>query len=97
MPASVRCDIREIEGPPPKPPRGCDGEWGRSFSISHGDAPGELICTGDAVFSEDHPILNYGSYWQQDGFTCTSEETGVTCFNEKRHGFIVSRGTRTLF
>lgn len=94
---SVRCDIRDIASPPPPRPRSCDGEWGRSFSVAHADAAGQLLCTGDAVFSDTLPVLDYGETWQQSGFTCLSETTGLTCFNARRHGFTLSKTARTVF
>jgi hypothetical protein len=96
-PANLRCDIMQVDGPLPRPPRDCDGEWGRSFSITHNDRVGQFLCVGDAVFNEDNPVLQYGEVWQQGGFTCTSEESGVSCFNAKRHGFSLSRSSRKVF
>lgn len=94
---NIRCDIRDVEGPVPPRPRDCDLEWGRSYSIMAGDARGELICVGDAVFDDKHPVLGYGDVWQEGGFTCTSEQSGISCFNAKRHGFSLSRTTRKVF
>lgn len=48
FPANLRCDIMQVDTPLPRAPRDCDGEWGRSFSISTGDAIGQMICVGDA-------------------------------------------------
>ena len=95
--AFVRCDIREIDGPLPSRPASCDAEWGRSFNITSQDNIGQIICVGDAVFEETHPVLSYGEVWQQSGFTCTSDQTGISCFNAKRHGFTLSRGSRQVF
>lgn len=97
VPPNIRCDILKVEGPLPAPPRSCDGEWGRSFVIGQEDNIGQMICAGDAVFSDETPVLAYGSAWQEAGFTCTSEETGLSCFNAKRHGFTLSRSSRKVF
>lgn len=97
FPANLRCDIMQVDTPLPKPPRDCEGEWGRSFSISAGDAIGQMICVGDAVFNESNPVLDYGQVWQQGGFTCTSDQNGISCFNAKRHGFSLSRGSRKVY
>jgi hypothetical protein len=97
FPANLRCDIMQVDTPVPRAPRDCDGEWGRSFSISAGDAIGQMICVGDAVFNESNPVLDYGQTWQQSGFTCTSEQNGISCFNGKRHGFSLSRSVRKVF
>jgi len=96
-PANLRCDIMQVDGALPRPPRDCEGDWGRSFSISAGDAIGQMICATDAVFSESNPVLDYGQTWQQSGFTCTSEKSGISCFNTKRHGFSLSRSERKVF
>lgn len=97
FPANLRCDIMEVDGALPRPPRDCEGEWGRSFSITHADAVGQMVCVGDAVFSESNPVLQYGQVWQRGGFTCTSEQSGISCFNAKRHGFSLSRSVRKVF
>lgn len=93
----IRCDIQTIEGAKPKPPSDCDGEYGRAFNISKDADTGELICVGDAVFDTSYPVLAYGQTFQMGGFTCLSEESGVSCFNAKRHGFTLSRAARKLF
>lgn len=95
-PASLRCDIRDIDAPPRRP-ASCDADWGRSFVITGELDRGALICSGDAIFSDDFPVLEYGDTWQSDGFTCLSEESGVSCFNAHRHGFKLSRASRELF
>jgi hypothetical protein len=43
------------------------------------------------------PVLTYGATWQHNGFTCTSEQSGVTCFNADRHGFSLSRAKQSVF
>ncbi len=94
---SLRCDMQTIDGPLPAKPKFCDGEWGRSFNVSSTDITGHLICIGDTVYNESNPVLQYGQTWQQGGFTCTSETSGLTCFNAKRHGFKLSKASRTVF
>ena len=81
---------------PPKP-NSCDLEWGAAFSISEGNDVAERICHGDTVLGESADVLPYGSTWQQQGFTCLSEQSALTCFNAKRHGFKLSRAVQTLF
>ena len=68
-----------------------------AFSIGSNDGFGQRLCYTDAVLSNESPVLNYGSFWQQQGFTWTSEQTGVTCFNSRRHGFTLSRRSQVLF
>ncbi len=93
----VRCDVMQGTITAPRP-RDCDLEWGRAFEISnrHGRL-GERICYGDTIMDPALPVLNYGATWQRSGFTCTAEQTGVTCFNADRHGFTLSRAMQTMF
>lgn len=94
---NIRCDILSIEGAVPPRPADCDLEWGRSFGIDTGGQSGQLICAGDTVMNDQYPVLGYGQVWQQSGFTCTSDEKGVSCFNALRHGFTLSRASRVVF
>jgi hypothetical protein len=34
---------------------------------------------------------------QAGGFTCCSEQTGLTCFNAAQHGFSLSRAAQRMF
>ena len=43
------------------------------------------------------PVLAYGEVWQRGGFTCKSEQTGMTCFNAERRGFSLSRAKQKVF
>ncbi|MBB4373172.1 hypothetical protein GGD63_005987 [Bradyrhizobium sp. cir1] len=43
------------------------------------------------------PMLAYGEVWQRAGFTCRSEQAGLTCFNAMQHGFSLARGSRRCF
>ncbi|MGD9830537.1 MAG: DUF6636 domain-containing protein [Hyphomicrobiaceae bacterium] len=96
-PPFLRCDIQRVEGPMPAKPSSCAADWGTTFAITVDGAAGTLICAGDTIRNERWPILPYGSIWQQDGFTCRSETTGVTCVNGANHGFTLSRRARTVF
>ena len=96
-PISLRCDIRETDNRLPRRPRSCDLEWGTTFAIATEGRRGELWCVGDTTFDEKHTVLEYGHFWQKAGFTCRSEQSGVTCFNSKMHGFLISRTVQKLF
>ena len=76
----VRCDIREIDRTPPRP-SSCDGDYGHAFAIAADGQQGERWCVGDTTYDPSHPVLEYGQVWQMKGFTCRSEQTGLTCFN----------------
>ncbi|MDH4982868.1 DUF6636 domain-containing protein [Hyphomicrobium sp. D-2] len=95
-PAVLRCDVLQISNQPPRRPADCDGEWGRAFHVIAGAGSG-LSCVGDTVRNDDWPVLRYGEMWQQAGFTCRSEQTGITCANGNLRGFVLSRAKQTLF
>ena len=92
----VRCDIREIDRTPPRP-SSCDGDYGHAFAIAANGEQGERWCVGDTTYDPSHPVLEYGQVWQMKGFTCRSEQTGLTCFNSKQHGFMLSRSVQKVF
>jgi hypothetical protein len=92
---AIRCDIAAMDSKP-KRPANCDLEYGQAFMM---DAKGgaERICYGDALTDKPLPVVAYGETRQRGGFTCTVEQTGVTCFNADRHGFALSRAKQDLF
>jgi hypothetical protein len=92
---TLRCDHMEATVTARRP-ADCDLEWGKGFEMrSKGGA--ERICYGDTVMEPGLPVLAYGQVWQRGGFTCTAEQTGVTCFNADRRGFSLSRAKQDLF
>lgn len=91
----LRCDIREM-ATTPRRPADCDLEWGHAFELSSKGGATRL-CYGDTVLDDSLPVLAYGQVWQRGGFTCNSEQTGLTCFNADRHGFSLSRAKQELF
>jgi hypothetical protein len=91
----LRCDIGDMEAKPPRP-AGCEQEWGHSFEMEmKGDAG--RVCTGDTLIDPSLPMLGYGEVWQRGGFTCRSEQAGLTCFNAIQHGFTLSRARQDVF
>jgi hypothetical protein len=92
---TLRCDIMEATVTARRP-ADCDLEWGKAFEMrSKGGA--ERLCYGDTVMEPGLPVLAYGQVWQRGGFTCTAEQTGVTCFNAERRGFSLSRAKQEVF
>ena len=92
---AIRCDITVMDTKP-KRPADCELEYGQAFMMDvRGSA--ERICYGDALTDKPLPVVSYGQVWQRGGFTCTVEQTGVTCFNTDRHGFSLSRAKQELF
>jgi hypothetical protein len=94
-PATLRCDMMEINVRP-RPPVPCEGDYGRAFEMTV-KGPAERICRGDTLFDPSLPVLAYGDVWQRGGFTCRSEQTGLTCFNAMQHGFSLARAKQEVF
>jgi hypothetical protein len=94
-PATLRCDIGETTTTPPRP-ADCQEEWGRSFEMEAKGGAGR-VCAGDTVNDPSLPTLAYGEVWQRGGFTCRSEQSGLTCFNAMQHGFSLSRTAQKVF
>ena len=91
----LRCDIMEATVTARRP-ADCDLEWGKAFEM-RAKGSGLRLCYGDTVMDQALPVLAYGEFWQRGGFTCKSEQTGVTCFNTDRRGFSLSRAKQELF
>ena len=92
---ALRCDIMEATVTAPRP-RNCDLEFGKAFEMKP-KGPSERLCYGDTIMDPKMPVLAYGEVWQRGGFTCTAEQTGVTCFNADRRGFALARAEQKLF
>ena len=91
----LRCDIMQATVTARRP-ADCELDWGRAFEMRSKGSP-ERLCYGDTVMDSGLPVLAYGNVWQRGGFTCTSEQSGVTCFNAERRGFSLSRAKQELF
>ena len=91
----LRCDIAAMETKPRRP-ADCDLDYGGAFEMN-AKGPAARICHGDTVMDRSLPVLGYGEVWQRGGFTCTSEQTGVTCFNTERRGFSLARAKQEMF
>lgn len=93
----LRCDIMKIANPLPPKPRDCELDWGQAFAVATDSRSSERLCHGDTAADPGLPTLPYGSTWRHGSFTCTSEQTGVTCTNTLGHGFALSRSIQRLF
>ena len=92
---TLRCDIMNMETRPLRP-ADCDLDYGHAFEMSaKGNA--ERICAGDTVMDPSLPVLAYGEVWQRAGFTCRSEQRGLTCFNAMQRGFSLARAKQEVF
>jgi hypothetical protein len=92
---TLRCDINAMETKPPRP-ADCDLDYGGAFEMNAKGAAAR-ICHGDTVMDNSLPVLGYGEVWQRGGFTCKSEQAGVTCFNADRRGFSLARAKQEVF
>ena len=92
----VRCDIRDFT-PSLTRPADCDLDWGFAFAIGAKSDRGAALCAGDTVVSPEATVLNYGKIFNQGGLSCASETRGLTCKNNKGHGFLLSRAKQRLF
>ena len=92
---TLRCDIMEATVTARRP-ADCDLEWGKAFEMN-AKGGATRLCYGDTVMDPKMPVLADGEVWQRGGFTCTSEQTGVTCFNADRRGFSLSRAKQEVF
>ena len=91
----LRCDISAMETKPRRP-ADCDLDYGGAFEMS-AKGSAARICHGDTVMDNSLPVLAYGEVWQRGGFTCKSEQTGITCFNADRRGFSLARAKQEMF
>src|SRR5882757_148129 len=84
----LRCDIVEM-ATTPRRPADCEFSWGQAFEVSSKGEAGR-VCNNVTVINDSLPVLAYGDVWQRGGFTCRSEQTGLTCFNAMQRGFSLS-------
>lgn len=94
----VACEINQtfIKTPIRPRPKDCEYDWGHFFELADNGEAG-LGCVSDSVSSDDSRVLGYGSYIKNGRITCFSEDRGLTCSNDIRHGFIISRQSQRLF
>jgi hypothetical protein len=91
----LRCDLMEMDTRP-RHSADCELDWGHAFEMTVKGSAGR-ICAGDSVMDASLPVLAYGEVWQRAGFTCRSEQTGLTCFNAMQHGFSLARAKQEVF
>ena len=91
----LRCDIAAMETKPRRP-ADCELDYGGAFEMN-AKGTAARICQGDTVMDKSLPVLDYGELWQRGGFTCKSEQTGITCFNADRRGFSLARAKQEVF
>ena len=87
------CDI--LSGLKPEPKQKCELDWTGMEMERLG--PAQPRCAGDTAYVQSAPVLQYGTSWSRDGFTCFSQENGLQCRNEENHGFLLARNAWTQF
>jgi hypothetical protein len=86
----LRCEIRIGVKPLPPRPRSCDFDWGAGYKMNR-TGRARVLCISDTVYSPKARVLQYGTTYHRDAFTCTSKTTGLRCTNASGHGFFESR------
>lgn len=96
---SVTCDIIERNNAKPaRPwPNSCDLDWGNRFTVDRRRA--YMDCYSDWPYPEPAyiAVLSYGQTKYGNGWSCTSQSTGMTCKNGSGRGFTLRRATQQLF
>lgn len=97
IPASVECEILELDGAPAAPrPADCALDWGHRFVVRE-TGPAGTVCAGDTIAHPDHGVFPYGHSASIGGITCASSERGLECRNREGHGFFLSRARQQLY
>ena len=95
--AVARCDMGELKRSFTNAPAECEFDYGSSFEVGPDDRKGIVACVSDTVANPDGMVLDYGKSVSLGGFTCTSEESGMTCTNAGGHGFSIAKAKQKVF
>lgn len=90
----ARCTIREFDYDAGNPPDTCDVDPYGSVVVVEADNAG-YSCVKRGLPTEAN-VLEYGSSVETHGFTCRSEEDGVTCESSQGAKFKVARAGATF-
>lgn len=93
---ALRCESSLKPKPPQPYPGYCEVVWGQGFLLP-ADARPEILCIGDTIRDKNKPVLAYGKTWNNGGFKCVSQKTGLTCTNRSGIGFFLSREKWRVF
>lgn len=95
--SGIRCDLASVEKVSIPKPKDCDLVWGQAYSLEPRGRV-KLGCVGDSISGETElPVLEYGTKWEKDGFTCNSEEKALRCENKDKHGWKLSKQKQSIF
>jgi hypothetical protein len=97
--AFVQCGIKSgLKPPPPRRGPDCSVPNRITLNVTGRTRVAKSICPGedegDAGPFAGGPTtrtLDYGQRWSGGGLSCTSTFKGLTCRNEAKHGFFLSR------
>lgn len=96
-PDTLRCDTRYATSFSRSGHKCTEGDYGQSFEVLPGGA-GKAICAGDTVLgAANAKTIPYGTTWRLGPFTCTAQQSGLTCQNGAGHGFALSVQSQRLF
>lgn len=96
---AVECVVQE-DSYATVPARPCEaGDWIDAWFTVGPDSGVRGDCRSDTPFADGRPsALDYGTTAVAQGRACTSETTGMTCWDTRSgHGFRVSRSSYDLF
>ena len=90
----ARCGIASLANDP-APVEGCDGSVGHVYVVTPEGVP-EVPCVSKdekpAKAKKSVEVLDYGEVVREFGYTCMSEEAGVTCTDDTTgRGFTLAR------
>jgi hypothetical protein len=93
---NLRCELSQNTAKLPPKPKDCDLDWGNSFVM---DLKGKAsrLCHGDTIANSNYPVLAYGKTWRSQGFSCLSKASGLTCTNQAKKGWQISKTAQKLF
>ena len=96
---AVECVVQE-DAYPSVPAQACEaGDWVGTWFVVGPEAGVRGSCRSDTPFDDGRPpALDYGTTAVAQGRACSSETTGMTCWDTRSgHGFRVSRSSYDLF
>ena len=98
-PPFLECGIKSgLKPAPPRTSPACKhlDYVGNRIGLTATGRPQPIACTGDAgpfANPAGTHVLAYTTTWRGGGFICTSRRTGLTCKNNRNHGFFLSRNS----
>ncbi len=94
---TLECEIQTNNAKLPPKPQDCELDWGNRFYMTL-TGKAERSCHGDTLgLDPKNPVLAYGKTWKQNGFTCISKQTGLTCKNKAGRGWTLSKSNQEFF